>query len=543
MRQVSRVSFAVAGVLVVCLAACAGAAAAKVLRVGTYKGVRGQYTTIQAAANAAKPGDWILVGPGDYKTSSSRAPKGHASVPAAILLDKPLVFVRGMNRNKVIIDGTKPGTSVCSKKPSAQNYGPKYNGGRAGLNGIEVWEADNVWVQNLTTCNFTGGSGETGNEIWWNGGAGGGHIHGRDFIGSYLSATSTFFKSEKTAGTYGVFSSDFNGGIFDHDYASNFNDSGFYIGGCNTQCNQMLENSQAEYNAIGYSGTNSGGSMLIEHNKFDKNQDGFDTNSQNNSDWPSPQDGACPTGVKPQINGAPTCWIFYKNDVYDNNNPDVPAAGAAAAGPVGTGVSVEGRFDTIMDNDIHDNGAWGVVFEPYPDTGAAPANVIKAGMNCEGGTVDYNLLGFETINCMYDDWGNALVGNTFTNDGYFGNPSNGDAAELTLLGGEPINCYSGNTDADADGTFTSSPADLQTTNAQCGTVTPSTSTGDGNQTFLLQAACDTEALGAGVGCTPSDHYPRATKIVMHPLPKNLPTMPNPCKGVPANPWCPAHKKA
>jgi hypothetical protein len=30
---------------------------------------------------------------------------------------------------------------------------------------------------------------------------------------------------------------------------------------------------------------------------------------------------------------------------------------------------------------------------------------------------------------------------------------------------------------------------------------------------------------------------------MHPLPKNLPTMPNPCKGVPANPWCPAHKKA
>ena len=150
-----------------------------------------------------------------------------------------------------------------------------------------------------------------------------------------------------------MFSSDFSGGIFDHDYASNFNDSGFYIGGCNTQCNQMLENSQAEYNAIGYSGTNSGGSMLIEHNKFDNNQDGFDTNSQNNSDWPSPQDGACPAGVKPQIAGAPTCWILYKNDVYDNNNPNVPALGAAAAGPVGTGASVEGRNDTIMDNKFH----------------------------------------------------------------------------------------------------------------------------------------------------------------------------------------------
>ena len=24
---------------------------------------------------------------------------------------------------------------------------------------------------------------------------------------------------------------------------------------------------------------------------------------------------------------------------------------------------------------------------------------------------------------------------------------------------------------------------------------------------------------------------------MHPLPKHLATMPNPCAGVPANPWC------
>ena len=24
---------------------------------------------------------------------------------------------------------------------------------------------------------------------------------------------------------------------------------------------------------------------------------------------------------------------------------------------------------------------------------------------------------------------------------------------------------------------------------------------------------------------------------MHPLPSGLPSMPNPCHGVPANPWC------
>ena len=45
--------------------AVAPVAGARVLRVGTYKGVHGQFKSVQAAVNAAKPGDWILVGPGD----------------------------------------------------------------------------------------------------------------------------------------------------------------------------------------------------------------------------------------------------------------------------------------------------------------------------------------------------------------------------------------------------------------------------------------------------------------------------------------------
>ena len=38
---------------------------------------------------------------------------------------------------------------------------------------------------------------------------------------------------------------------------------------------------------------------------------------------------------------------------------------------------------------------------------------------------------------------------------------------------------------------------------------------------------------------PTDHYPRRTKVIMHALPaaSKLPTMPHPCQGVPANPWC------
>jgi hypothetical protein len=532
------IGVAAALMLTLLLSASAGA---KVLLVGTYHGVTGKYTDIQTAVNAAKPGDWILIGPGDYKTASSETPKGGKAFPAGILITKPRLFIRGMSRSKVIVDGTKPGTPVCAKTPTAQNYGPVVDGHAHGLNGIEVWKADNVWIQNLTTCNFIGGvDGGTGNEVWWNGGAGGGHIDGKGYVGSYLSATSTFFKSETTAASYGIFSSDWSGGVFDHDYASNFNDSGFYVGGCAQSCDQILENSQAEYNAIGYSGTNSGGPMLIENNKWDKNQDGFDTNPQNNSDWPSPQNGSCPAGVKPEIPGAGTCWIFYKNDVYDNNNPDVPALGSASAAPVGTGVSIEGRFDTFMDNTFSDNGAWGIVFEPYPDFETPPANAVAAGDACAGGASNYLLIGMN-VKCMYDDWGNELIDNTFSHDGFYGNPSNGDTADLTLLSGNPINCYSGNTDT--DGTFTSSPADIETTNSACGSVAP---TADDNETFLLQAACDTEALGVQggipIGCSSATQYPRQTKVVMHPLPKDLATMPNPCKGVPANPWCPAHKK-
>ena len=45
-----------------------------------------------------------------------------------------------------------------------------------GRNGIVVWKADNVSVENLTACNFLAGTGASGNEIWWNGGDDSGKI-------------------------------------------------------------------------------------------------------------------------------------------------------------------------------------------------------------------------------------------------------------------------------------------------------------------------------------------------------------------------------
>jgi hypothetical protein len=81
----------------------------------------------------------------------------------------------------VIIDGTKSGSPACSARKAAQNFGPSSGKGPLGLNGIMIWKADDVWVQNVTVCNFlagAGGDGGTGNEIWWNGGDGSGVADG-----------------------------------------------------------------------------------------------------------------------------------------------------------------------------------------------------------------------------------------------------------------------------------------------------------------------------------------------------------------------------
>jgi|SRR5579884_535018 len=513
------------------VAIAAPAAGAKVLLVGSYHGIKGKYRTIQAAVNAAKPGDWILIGPGDYKTTSSRAPSGAADHPAGVLITKPNLKLRGMNRNTVIVDGTKPGSARCSNSPSAQNFGPSGPNGPYGLNGILVWKADNVWIQNLTACNFLNGSGTAGNEIWWDGGDGSYKIGGWGFNGSYLNATSTFYQNETTAAAYGIFSSNWSGGTWDHAYTSNFNDSGFYIGACQNQCDQTINHAWSEFNALGYSGSNSGGQLVVENSQFDNNEDGFDTNSQN-GDEPSPQDGACPNnGISP-ITHTHSCWVFMDNYVHDNNNPNVPSSGFAAAGPVGTGVSLSGaRDDTVMHNTFARNDAWGTIIVPFPDSGPP----------CIGGTG-----GTAGSLCLFDPWGDAILDNTYTDNGGYGNPTNGDIG-LTNFQPGPTDCFSGN--VDTSGTLTTTPSDAEQLYPVCnGQTVPPSVANPQSTLFLEEVACDSQIALPGQTtppCSPTDHYPRRTAVIMHPLPSaaDLPTMPNPCAGVPPNPWCKAYAAA
>ena len=506
-----------------------------VLLVGTYRGHRGSFSSIQAAVDAARPGDWILVAPGDYhERADHRSRRGPqpADTPAAVVIAKAGIHLRGMNRNAVIIDGTRPGSGrPCSSRPDRQDLGPRVsNGAQLGRNGILIYRANGVSVENLTVCNFLSGSGYGGNGIWWNGGYGlpsrFGLIGLHGFHGAYLTATTTYYGGAATAAAYGIYASRSSGGTWNHAYSSNFNDSDFYVGACLQLCNVTIDHIHAQFGALGYSGTDAGGRIVVEHSEFDHNLDGFDTNSDNSpTDGPSPQNGDCPHGGISSITHTHSCWVFIHNYVHDNNNPNVPASPTGSGNaPVGTGLSFDGgRNDTIMDNRIENNGAWGVVLTPFPDTEAPPPRD-----SCRGGIS----AGPPSNACLYDDWGDAVIGNVFVHNGWFGNSTNGDIAEITETSA-PTNCYHGN--RDASGKLTSSPSGLQSSKPSCDGhhATP-----DPNPLFTQQILCDTQLEGGSASCTPGSRYPRRTRVIMHPLPRDLVTMPDPCAGVPRNPWCP-----
>ena len=52
-------------------------------------------------------------------------------------------------------------------------------------------------------------------------------------------------------------------------------------------CAITISHAWMEDNALGYSGTNSGGAVVIEDSQFDNNQNGLDTNTQINGDPPA----------------------------------------------------------------------------------------------------------------------------------------------------------------------------------------------------------------------------------------------------------------
>ncbi len=481
------------------------AAGPQVLRVGSFHGIAGQFQTIQAAVNAAQPGDWILIGPGDYHEQGASN--------AGVLVTTANLHLRGMDRNGVIVDGTLPGAPACSSNPALQDFGP--NG--SGRNGIEVLKTNGVSVENLTACNFlTDNRGHNGTQIWFNGGDGSGTIGLGAFRGTYLTASSTYYKDDTSAqARYGIFAVNVSGpGLFDHDYASNMGDSSFYVGACR-DCNVIITHVHGQNSPFGYSGTNAGGHLIIENSEWDQNKDGIVPNSLNNDDWPSPQNGACPAGQTGPT-GTASCTVIRENDVHDNNNPNVPQFGRSRTAAAGAGiVLVGGENDTVIDNRVRHHGLWGILIFDFPDTETPPANNPNP---CSGGIQLGSI-------CYFIGYGNEVAGNFLKDNGFLGNVTNGDLADGHIAH-DPGNCWHGNRDPHG---LTSAPANIQTTLGICGVANQGDSTVEAEVLCLGGFAPTCAAL-------PPLHTLTRTAPVLLPIPHEL-SMPDPCAGVPANPWC------
>jgi hypothetical protein len=211
------------------LGACAAVLAAAALagcggdKNWTARDVPREYPTIQAAVDAAKPGDLIRIAPGIY----------HEQV--VVPPEKKDLVIRGADRNLVILDG--------------QN-GTRYDG-------ITV-HADGVAVENLTVRGF-------GSDGVLFAPAANAKPPLKGWRVSYVTATNN--------GLHGIDALDARGGTIDHVWASGHPESGMRVGRCNP-CNLLVTDSVAERDMVGFEGVNASGNIVVANSQFRDNRVG-----------------------------------------------------------------------------------------------------------------------------------------------------------------------------------------------------------------------------------------------------------------------------
>jgi len=326
-----------------------------------------QYSTIQAAVNAAVPGDLVSIGP-------SNNPDG--TYHESVRVKTSGITIRGRDRNTVILDG---------------QY--KLD------DGFEVL-ADNVVIENMTARHFEG------NGFYWTGVTG--------YRGSYLTAYNN--------GDYGIYSYSATEGQFDHSLTAGHPDSGFYIGACHP-CNALITNVISEDNALGFSGTNAGGNLVISNSIWRNNISGIDPNTLDSEPDP-PQDGD----------------TIINNLVENNNNFDAPAK-VLEYPAIGNGIVLGGGNNDIVEgNRISGHKYYGIL-------------VIS--------NIDKN---------FWQPSGNSVKNNVITNSGV------ADLALASLSAGN--NCFSGNK------VSRTVPPFLQITHA-CGSIFARAGAGDLSSVVVL----------------------------------------------------------
>ena len=290
------------------------------------------HPTIQAAVDAASPGDLVLVSPGVYHE--------------AVKVLTPYLTLRGTDRNKVILDGDFHLA-----------------------NGVHVAEADGVAVENLTARHYLL------NGFYWN------SVNG--YRASYVTAYAN--------GDYGIYAFNSVWGRFDHDYAAGNPDSGFYIGQC-YPCHAVITDVIAEDNAVGYSGTNAGGDLLIVNSEWRDNMAGIVPNTLD-SEKLAPQRGATIAG----------------NWVHDNNNTAAPAKPLQTVA-IGIGIVVAGGLDNLIEgNLVEDHRAYGIAVFPIIDANLwlSGGNQVRDNRVRHSGIADLALGAFGT-------GGDCASGNAYT---------------------------------------------------------------------------------------------------------------------------------
>lgn len=292
------------------------------------------YPTVQAAVDDSSEGDLILIDEGVYNEAVYIGPE-HAGIT-----------LRGVDRNKVIFDGNfELGTA------------------------IEAIGADNVVMENMTARNYAG------NGFYWQ------SVDG--FRGSYLTAY--------RIGVYAIFSFDAANGVFEHSYASGSADASYYVGQC-FPCNIRLTDLIAEYSALGYSGTNAGGDLILE-----------------NSLWQLNGTGILPNSLTAEANPPQRQATIINNVVKDNNNANTPAKGLSGA-IVGLGIGLAGGNENVVEGNVVENHTqYGIAIFPLPEPDPIwiPVDNVVRGNEVSGS-------GFADLAVTAGSGeGNCFEGNTF----------------------------------------------------------------------------------------------------------------------------------